>query len=287
MLNNPSILVCTDFKLPSDFALKSAEVIRTKAGGKVHAVHFSDMPAQWDWVARESRSMIESDKMDLTLLRSLREIMKEQVRRCEVSATSHVSFGPIYDGIMDTIASLKPDLVVMGHTLQSHGLLSLGGIVSKVVASSKVPVLVTKKILEYPAGKVAGLINTEDSITPIISATEELSFLLSAEPEVISLLKNLSLLDSTQVERSTIMGRMRDEISKSLDPHSKCKIKVEITEERQVAYHLAKILDRDLVDLVIMKRHQKGLIEKMLIGSVTRRMLEIFNGNILVLPPST
>jgi len=78
---------------------------------------------------------------------------------------------------------------------------------------------------------------------------------------------------------------MREEISKVLDPHSNCKIRVEMTVEKHLAYHLVKILDEDKVDLVVMKRHQKGILDKILIGSETRRMLEIYSGNILVLPP--
>jgi hypothetical protein len=35
-----------------------------------------------------------------------------------------------------------------------------------------------------------------------------------------------------------------------------------------------------------MRRHQAELLEKILIGSETRRMLEIFHGNLLILPPS-
>jgi hypothetical protein len=78
---------------------------------------------------------------------------------------------------------------------------------------------------------------------------------------------------------------MKSAISKNLDTHTKCKIKVGLTEELQVAYHLVNILQEDQVDVAIMQRHQKKIMDRMMIGSETKRMIELFTGNLLVLPP--
>jgi hypothetical protein len=40
------------------------------------------------------------------------------------------------------------------------------------------------------------------------------------------------------------------------------------------------------MDVIIMQRHQSTYLEKILIGSETRRMIEIFEGNIIILPPT-
>jgi nucleotide-binding universal stress UspA family protein len=299
VLSSPNILVCTDFKQTSDFALKSAETIRKKVGGKIYVIHISDIPVNWDWVGQESSFLLNNEKLTADLLKSLKKMMADQIRRCEVDCTTDVSVGPTYEGIMESIKKKKPDLVLMGHKGHSHEVFSLGGIASKVVASAHVPVLVIKKLLYYPLGKVAGLVETTENMKPIILATEEFSFLLSAQAEVISLWKNVTsqfynlapvekvhpLLDLRQEVKDAILNKIRTEITEDLDEHTKCRVRVEITEEKQVAYHLVKILEEDLVDLVIMKRHQRKLIEKIFIGSETRRMLEIFNGNVLVLPP--
>jgi len=299
MLSKPTILVCTDFNQASDFALKSSETIRKKVGGSLHVLHIADFPVQWDWLAQDSAYLLQTEKINLELLRSLRQQMAEQVRRCEVHGTTDVVLGSTYEGIMQHISTMKPDMVIMGHKGKSQGLFNLGGIVSKVVASSTVPVMVTKKYLGSSVGKVAGLVDSSHLMKPIVTATEEMSFLFSAEPEIVSLWRNVtsqhhqfapiekvhSLLDEDSEYRGVILKRMKEEITKSLDEHSKCKVRVEITDEKQVAYHLVKILEEDKVDLAIMKRHQKDFLQKMLIGSETRRMLELFNGNILVLPP--
>ena len=300
MLSSPNILVCTDFKQTSDFALKSAETIRKKVGGKIHVIHISDIPVNWDWVSQESSYQLQSAKLDADLYKSLQKMMSEQKKRCEVDCTTEVSLGPTYDGIMDSISKKKPDLVLMGHKGHAHGIFSLGGIASKVVSTASVPILVIKKNLCSPLGKVAGLVDTNNNMMkPIILATEEFSFLLSAQAEIISLWKNVTsqfynlapiekvhpLLDLRQEVKEAILNKMMNEITKNLDEHTKCRVRVEISDEKQVAYHLVKILEEDLVDLAIMKRHQRKSMEKVFIGSETRRMLELFNGNILVLPP--
>jgi nucleotide-binding universal stress UspA family protein len=299
MLSNPTILVFTDFGHMADLALKSAEVIRKKVGGRIHAIHISDFTVQWDWIAQESSYIFQNEKFTADMLTSLKKIMADQLKRCEVSCASSVSFGPVYDGIQENIKNINPDIVIMGHKGKNNGIFNLGGIVAKVVASSSVPVLVIKKLLTYPLGKVAGLVDTSDFMKPIILASEEFSFLLSAQPEIISLWKNVTsqfynlapiekvhpLLDMRQEVKEAILNRMREEITKNLDQHSKSKVRVEITEEKQVAYHLVKILFEENVDMIIMKRHKKSRLEKMLIGSETRRMLELFIGNVLVLPP--
>lgn len=299
MLSKPTILVCTDFRPASDLALISAESIRKKVGGKIHVVHISDFPVQWDWIAQESSVMYQYERLNFDLLKSLNQILATQLARCEVDCTPHVSLGPIYEGIIESMAEIKPDIVIMGHKGLPHGLFNLGSVVMKVVASSKIPVLVIKKKLAVPLGKIAGLVDTNSVMRSIITATEELSFLLSAEPEIISLWKNTSsqyhneapiekvhqLYKLDKEHEEVILIKMKHEIARNLDEHSKCKIRVEISNERKVAYHLAKILEEEHVDLAIMKRHQRNILEKMFIGSETRRMLELFKGNILVLPP--
>jgi nucleotide-binding universal stress UspA family protein len=290
MLSKPTILVCTDFNQASDFALKSAETIRKKVGGSLHVLHIADFPVQWDWLAQDSAYLLQTEKINLELLRSLRQRMAEQVRRCEVHGTTDVVLGSTYEGIMQHISTMKPDMVIMGHKGKSQGLFNLGGIVSKVVASSTVPVMVTKKYLGSSVGKVAGLVDSSHLMKPIVTATEEMAFLLSVEPEIVSLWRNVTsqhhtFLDEDSEYRGVILKRMKEEITKNLDEHSKCKVRVDISDEKQIAYHLVNILEEDKVDLAIMKRHQKDFLQKMLIGSETRRMLELFNGNILVLPP--
>jgi nucleotide-binding universal stress UspA family protein len=300
MLSRPTILVCTDFKPVSDLALRSAETMRKKVGGKIHVVHISDFTVQWDWFAEDSSSLLfQNETLTARLQKTLNQMMVEQLQRCEVNCTNHISFGPVDVGIMSSIKETKSDLVIMGHRGNSQGVLNLGGVASKIIASSTIPVLVIKKLITSPLGKVAGLVDTNDNIQPIILATEEFSYLLSAEPEIISVYKrstpqvhtlapmeNLqTIIDAEELKEKMIIKKMEQSISETLDKRSKCRVRIETTYDKHIAYHLSQMLQDEDVDLAIMKRHHKNFIQKMLIGSETRRMLELFQGNILVLPP--
>lgn len=299
MLSQPRMLVFTDFRASSDLALKSAESIRKKVGGSVHVVHVSDIQVQWDWVASGAGTLLMSENAISHHLLSVNKLFKDQIFRSNIECTTEVIFNTIFEGIERAIDKKKPDLVIMGSQNLSQSMLVIGSTISKVVATSSVPVLVIKKALDFPLKRIAGLVNPEGPMSQIINAAEEFSFLFSAETEVISLWRNPTsfslnfdglekIIPPSQLseeKREIVLQHIRDEIAKSLDQHTKCKIRVEMTDEKKVAFHLIKILEEDQVEMAVMKRHQKGLIEKMFIGSETRRLLEVFNGNVLVLPP--
>jgi nucleotide-binding universal stress UspA family protein len=299
MLSQPDILVLSDFKSTSDNALRSAENIRKKVSGKIHVLHVSDIPVAWDWIAEGANTLFMSEETISELSLSLHTLMSDQKKRCKIDCSSEIHMGIPLQIIQETILKRKPDLVIMGNKDYAPNFFNVGGMVSKVVSTAPVPVLVVRKNLSYPLRKIAGLVDPQDDFRTIVNATEEFSFLLSSEPEIISLWKSsathfpkTSLLGSltrfhqlTSQEKDVILFWMKEEISKTLDSHSNYKLRVEITEERQVAYHLAEVLSQEEVEFAIMKRHQKKLLDKMFIGSSTRRMLEIFDGNILVLPP--
>lgn len=297
MLSRPNILVCTDFSEYSDYALRAAEQIRWRSNGKMHLLHVSEYPLQWDWVEPDAKNMYLSETIRQDMNRKLEQRMKEQILRCEAQATFEVLNGIVFSGITETIRHNKTNLIIMGHKGKSTTPFHLGGQTAKVVASSPIPLLVVKGA--FNINRVAALVDSNESMMGIINAAEEASFLFDSQLEVISLWretftqffnltsldKNSKLLRLTQEEQEEVLDKMQKRIREQLDPHSKATIKVAITAERQVAYHLLDILKKDHTDLVVMERHQKGRVEKLLIGSETRRMLELFSGSLLILPP--
>lgn len=297
MLSKPTILVCTDLSEYSDTTLRAAEQIRRRANGKIHVLHMSEYPLQWDWVEPNVKDAYLSEAFRQQMNLGLEQRVEEQIRRCEAVASFEVLNGIIHSGIAEVINQQKATLLMMGHKGKSGTAFHLGGQTAKMVASSSIPLMVIKRDLEVD--RVAALVDTNETMKGVINAAEELSFLFSSKLEVISLWKetftqffNMSSLDKnskllrlTKEEQEDVLERMQKTIREQLDPHSKATVKVAITTERQVAYHLLDILREDHTDLVVMERHQKGRVEKLRIGSETRRMLELFPGNLLILPP--
>ena len=298
MLNNPVILVCSDLSENSDHILKAAEQLRKKTNGRIHLLHVWEYPLQWDWVEPNLKQAYLNDTLRQEIHNGLEQRAREQIQRCEVQASFEVVNGIVDSCITETAAQQKAKLLVIGHKGKVNNPFHLGGHASKLIASSTIPVLVVKGPLQVE--RIAALVDTNEVMKAVISAAEELSFLFSSQIEVVSLWKetftqyfnmtsldeNSKLLRLTKEEQELVLDKMQSKIRSVLDPHSKATIKVAITSERQVAYHLLDILKKDQTNLVVMERHQKGRLEKLLIGSETRRMLELFPGNLLILPPS-
>lgn len=296
MITRSNTLVCTDFSSSSDLALKMANTLSLKTGGSIHLVHVCEYPMQWDWSVNESMTNYLNEKFEVDLINSSRKRLEQQMSSLGVLGEVHVTLGIPYQAIHSLIKEKGINVLVMGVKGKGETPLYLGGLASKMIASSPVPVLIVKR--EMWTNRIAGLVDPDSPMKEIITATEEVASILSGPIEFVSLFGDVAshigmgklgfstrLLTLPDQERNEVIKIIKDRIRKEIQPSSKAEIKVEITIEKKFAYHLNSILAGDHTDFVVMKRHQSGFLEKILIGSETRRMLEIFEGNLLILPP--
>lgn len=296
MLNKPHVLIATDFSYCSELALKAAEALRKKLGGQSHVVHVASYPAEWDWLTNSVEVNYLPDKYKHDLVKNLNRQLENQIKNCEVQCTGEIVFGKPFKAIVETIARKKIDLLIIGHrgagTL--HGF--LGGLTSKIIASSEIPVLVINTDLNLK--KVAGLVDTEEPVKEIFSIAEGLSTAFSSKLEFISLwpdltpgVKNGSAVSASgnptysSEQLSHIKDLMKRKIQSHLHPQSQAEVVVDITSEKSIPDAIVKKLDEERVDLAVMSRHRMKILERMFIGSVARRMLDMYSGNMLVLPP--
>jgi nucleotide-binding universal stress UspA family protein len=291
MLNKPNILVCTDFSHYSDDALKAAELIREKTNGVLHVLHVSEYSIMWDWMPP---NYIEG-MYQLDLLNTLRKKIENQVQSLGIKAQSHISLGLTSNVIIEQVEEKKIDLLVMGHKGRT-GKFHLGSVAEKVIAISPVPVIVIKGT--FHVHRIGGLLDPNGEMNDIIKWSEDLSEAFSSKLEFISLFPDIAarfigigkmgfsteLLSLTDEQKMVITKNQKEIIKNKLKKDSKALIKVEVSTERKIAYHLDKIMIDDKVDLAIMKKHHSEFLEKILIGSETRRMIEIFSGHIVILP---
>lgn len=297
MLNVPKILVCTDFSPESRNALIVAEKIRKKAGGQITLLHVSEHTAMWDWISSEGLPSEPDARFEVDLLNTFRKKISEELENTGIEGRAEVIIGVASSVIIQEIEQQKIDLVVIGHRGRSQTIFHLGSLAQKIIASSPVPVLVAKK---SSLSNVAGLVDPTENMQQIVNWSEELSNLLSCQLAMISVIPDFAaqflgigkvgistaLLQLKPDDRIALIKATSEKIKKELDPHTKARIRVEVSPEKKISYHLNSILEDEKIDLVIMRRHQAELLEKILIGSETRRMLEIFHGNLLILPPS-
>lgn len=297
MLAKPKILVCTDFSPYSDEALRAASILKQACGGELSVLHVSEHPVIWDWLPKEGSPISLDENIERELLGTLRKKLEQQLARTEIKAENHISMGIPQQVILEEISARKIDLLIMGHKGKSGGTFRVGSLAEKIVASSPIPLLVVKK--KFELSKLAALVDPTGAMDNILNWSEELSFLLSSKLEVLSLFPDIAsryigmgrigfstdLLTLNQTQRSEVSKEVTQRIKDHLAQPDKADIRVEISTEKKLSYQLNSLLLKDDIDLVVMKRHQAGFLEKILIGSETRRMLEIFDGNLFILPP--
>lgn len=271
MLSRPTILVCTDFSGYSDTALRFAEIMRNKSGGKIHVVHVSELPLEWDVSPEIGTFLTMDERLKSFIIQDIEKKLEKQISDLKIDCTHEIVTGYPFNFIHEISKKIQADILVLGNRGVKSTPLPLGGIAEKMVASSQIPVLIVKK--EKPLIKITGLVDPHYYYQKIINATEEFSTLFGAEIEILSLWPELDSL-----------SKVRAIIASHLTSQLEGEVKVEPMSDKKVAYRLNEIITEDYTDMIVMQRHHKSLFTKMIIGSETRRMLELFHGNILVLP---
>ena len=275
MLNKPNILVCSDFSAASDRALMMAYRLSTKSKGKITLLHVAE-------ATKEPLAHAE-----------LIEKAHAQCIRCQVEAFSEVVFGGnTIQEIKKECKEKKIDLVVIGHqgTSGLTGFL-IGSVARKLASASPVPVLVVKR--DRRMEKIAALVAGKDDSKEIIDWSQELSFLTGTKLDVISVIPSplglynpgaleysgelLHLIRShTEIEQQ----KLRQYLERLATPSA--NVIVLPSSIHGIAYQLVELLKSENIDLAIMKKHNKKALEHFFLGSITNRVLELYEGNVLV-----
>ena len=296
MLSKPNILVCTDFSTSSDLAIKAANKLKIKSAGNLIALHVIDHPALDNSYAFESLKFYNSNELKQEMMSYTRNSLREQLKFCETEATGEIIFGRPFPSIMEKIKQDKIDIVVMGYSGKDQGDIHLGGISSKTIAASPVPVFVIK--IPFEINRLAGLIDPLAPKEEIITKAEELSYVFSSEMMLVSLFEdhiNRFLGDNKNKLKSELtplikeinderIKEIENEIKQNLKDETQTQVIIRANTESNVSSQLNKILIEERVDTIVMKRHKKNILERFIIGSETRRMLDLFQGNFLILP---
>ncbi|MCM2348953.1 MAG: universal stress protein [Bacteriovoracaceae bacterium] len=296
MWEKSNILICTDFTLYSDQALRAAEVIRKKNNATLHALHVTEYPVEWNGsVSNDLLPHYLDDRFDIELFNLSKDKLDQQIKDNDIHCQGHVSMGVAYSVIHQFIRDNNINLLIMGYKGKESSPFHLGSLAEKMVASTSIPILVVKG--PFVIRKIAALFDPANPADEIVKTAEELGRFFSAKLAVVSLFKDIvsrfvgigklgfstKVLSLTADERQEITDSIKKHIKNLLSENTHAEIKVETSVEKKLAYHLNSILTADHTDLAVMKRHHGDFLESMLIGSETRRLLELFERNLLIL----
>jgi nucleotide-binding universal stress UspA family protein len=291
MLSQPSILVASDLSKSSDKALEAAENLRKKSKGKIHVIHVTPYPEQWDWLTNDVVMNYYPENFREQLINGLNNQLSAQLERCGVEGTSEILMGPTVQTIIKFTSEARADLLILGHK-EKGGVLRLSGVAAKIMSSATIPVLIANK--DFDVERVAGLIDPYRPEKKLFSVTEEFGYLCSGDVEFISVFPDdvnvvessthsYSVVRLTEEKKKEVKNKFEKALKENADPRAEAKFRVETTNEGS-AKKLVKILTEDRIDLAIMTKHQKGKIEKFFLGSVTKGVFDQWKGNLLILP---
>jgi nucleotide-binding universal stress UspA family protein len=286
------ILVATDFSTHSDSAVLLGNEIQSKMGGEVTLIHISDIAPIWDLPATDmqARNLLGQFQKDIDA--SLEKSMREQMIRCKVQFESVIKFGNAQKELSTVIEATKADLLIMGHRGQT-GFFGVGSFAEKMIATSPIPVLVTKnhKIIKTISCLIDPSRNSQDSI----AFAQDLANSLNAKARFLTFIADLSSESYATVpfvmpsykfseqEKVEIIERAKSFITNQGNNLSADDVDVDISNQT-TAKALTKGLIDQKADLAIVSKHNRGALERFFIGSTSKGVLQEFKGNILVLP---
>lgn len=292
MFHLPKILVCSDFSEGSDKALIAAKALAHTTKGEIHLLHVAELSFYLNLcgtIPTLDQSFQENFRKDLVAL------LHDQAVRCGVVAQVNVQVSSdITSGVMKEVELLRPDIVFIGKGEQ-EGLekFFFGDIAKKLASRVTTPLFIIRKSDAFTTS--AALVDGGEESGEIIKAAHELSHKLSMNLKVLSLLHKYPGLYSGNIrEYSSAVAQAissgteidvknhKAELMKIL-PAKDTPLLVAASFERDLGHHLNEILQDEDIHLVVMKRHHHSRLERFFIGSVSSRVMELYNGNILLL----
>jgi nucleotide-binding universal stress UspA family protein len=196
-----------------------------------------------------------------------------------------VRIGRAAAGLKRVAAELGAGLIVLGgkhHSAVARWLAGSTGI--DMVRTTDVPVLVTGGS-KAPIERVLAAVDLSAAARPTIAAAERVAGLFGAKLRVVSALEPLPVIpEAPNYDLSRYYARLEDQIAVEVwplieSPHA----------EKATRYGTAvdAILEEAAgwrADLVVVGSHGKGLVDRLLIGSVTERLLNHLPTSLLVVP---
>jgi nucleotide-binding universal stress UspA family protein len=279
------ILVCTDFSPSADLALKAAEILRCRnEGSTIHLLHVTHLGFHLEDVFTSSHQYNFREIFLSDLKSSIEMKMNDQIKRCSTQASSIIKEGSIVEIINELINENLFDLVVVGHGKSPFMSKALGSTAYKLISSTTLPLLLVKSPLQLE--KVAGLVDESRKMDRIIIGTFDFAKnFKSNEVSFIALSLDFPEPFGNPNGAMEVRERLSSEVSYFSPSDIKPVIQVESTRELKLADHLERILKATHVNVAILKKFTDGNLKRFYMGSTTKKLLEVFDGNTLVLPP--
>ena len=228
--------------------------------------------------------VVKMQELQLALSRhQVNEALDKVVPRC--SATLDVVFGPPAAVLQQVMRDQRPGLVVLGGKHHSALERWLGGSTSLHVArSAEVPVLVTAGAPEtFRRILVAADLST--AAGPTIGLAERFARLVGAELRVLTVFEPLpDLTGIPPMDSTEYFGLAQETLEREVWPLVKTPGVQKLVRHGLVVDTLLREAADWQADVLVVGSHGKGWAQRVLLGSVTERLVNHLPTSLLVAP---
>lgn len=200
------------------------------------------------------------------------------------------TFGSAVEGILEQMEKEEYDLVLLG----SHGKKGiqkwLGSVSRQIVSNSLAPVFISKK--KTQSKKVLLTVDGSEQSFNAIKTTAQILNLKEKEIYIISVKENPELLPvEATLDRNwldSIEKQQRIHATKAINKAKSflekegIQIQNEIILTGNPAQKIIEFADKEKIDLIVMGARTRTDLSKLLLGSVSKRVLEHINCDVLV-----
>ncbi len=180
---------------------------------------------------------------------------------------------------------LDAGLVVLGGKHHSTlGRWIVGSTAHTLVRTLDIPLLVTARH-PWPVRRVMAAVDLSDAADPTVKTAARFADLFGAELHVVHAVEPLPILGDTPLGLSDddVYDHARRYLEEHLWPHLDPEVTTGMRRGSAADAIAAEAADRQ-ADLVILGSHGKGWVDRILIGSVTERVLSALPTSLLVVP---
>ena len=196
-----------------------------------------------------------------------------------------VRIGRTADTLKQTAMERGAGLIVLGgkhHMAPARWFVGSTGL--DLVRTTDVPVLVTGD-RQAPIRRILAAVDTSAAARPTIEAAERLAELLGADLRVMCVIEPLPVIpDAPNFDLPRYYAMMDDQVAHAVWPLVQSSKAGKVTRYgTAVETILQETADWD-ADLVVVGSHGKGWVDRLLVGSVTERLLNRLPTSVLVVP---
>jgi len=267
------LLLCSDGSPDSQGALKATLALAQACGQKVYLVYVLRVRAEIEAVVPDAKAMLARE------VSSYLETIKAASSKAGVSIETRVRYGPWpHATILEEAEDIQPDLIVMGRYGQT-GLaqLLMGSTTARVIGYSRFKVLV---VPQNATMAFRTLLVASDG-SPCSDAAWEEALGLARETQAKLYAISVARKEGEKVQAEEIMHRLINAANQQGVP-----LQGLVLQGLQPYDTIVQGALRYKVDIIVMGSHGRTGVKRLLMGSVTERVIGLATCPVLVIKKS-